>query len=102
MEEFVLHCLLISAAWSSMKSQAQQTFNFTMLYLPSWMRSKVTEYFLSFFVRSSGQNRAISSLADPTPLDVPPVDILTYAFEGNKNYDQEKVYMKPLLGFALR
>jgi hypothetical protein len=29
--------------------------------------------------------------ADPAPMDVPPVDLLTYAFEGEKNYDQNKV-----------
>jgi hypothetical protein len=35
--------------------------------------------------------RSTICLADPAPIDVPPVDLLTYAFEGEKNYDEDKV-----------
>ena len=45
---------------------------------------------LSSFSTTSNQ-RSTMCLADPAPIDVPPVDLLTYAFEGEKNYDQDKV-----------
>lgn len=31
------------------------------------------------------------ALGNPIPAEVPHVDLLTYAFEGKKNYDQNKV-----------